>query len=336
MRGLNVNESAGNARGHRGFVDKLARFAGEVGDTRVTVIHNQAAAPLRVAVHGRPGVGRRTVARALRIAGLHVGEPGEIDVFVVAEVVKPEDRAAIAGSSRPKIVVLNKADLCGFGPGGPMAVAADRCARYHRLTGVPTIPMVAHLAAAELDDELIAALRLLTTEPADLSSTDAFVDGPHPLPVGVRRRLLETLDLFGIAVGVLALRGNAEPNELLRQRSGIDDVIDSLPVAEAGYQRVRAAVTALEALAAVAETGLAQRVGAFLTADDTVIAQMAAAVDVVEAVGLQVDPGDDSHAHLRRAVTWQRYARGPVSAAHRACGTDIARGSLRLLGRAGQ
>ena len=41
--------------------------------------------------------------------------------------------------------------------------------------------------------------------------------------------------------------------------------------------------------------------------------------------------GDDPAAHLRRAVHWRRYARGPVNALHRSCGADIARGSLRLL-----
>jgi hypothetical protein len=43
--------------------------------------------------------------------------------------------------------------------------------------------------------------------------------------------------------------------------------------------------------------------------------------------------GDDAAAHLRRAVHWRRYSRGPVDALHRSCGADIARGSLRLLGR---
>jgi hypothetical protein len=62
---------------------------------------------------------------------------------------------------------------------------------------------------------------------------------------------------------------------------------------------------------------------------------MAAAVDVVEAAGLRVDLGDGEATHLRRAVTWQRYSRGPVSAVHRSCGADIARGSLRLWSRAG-
>ena len=70
-----------------------------------------------------------------------------------------------------------------------------------------------------------------------------------------------------------------------------------------------------------------------LSTDATVLAVMSAAVDVVEAVGVQVDRGDDAAAHLRRAVHWRHYSRGPVSALHRSCGADIARGSLRLLGQ---
>jgi hypothetical protein len=78
------------------------------------------------------------------------------------------------------------------------------------------------------------------------------------------------------------------------------------------------------------------RIGDFLHCDDTVVARMAAAVDVVEAAGLTVDPADDPRTHLRRAVRWRRYSRGPASALHRACGADIARGSLRLWSRAGR
>ncbi|TFV55703.1 hypothetical protein E4P42_21655 [Mycobacterium sp. PS03-16] len=60
-------------------------------------------------------------------------------------------------------------------------------------------------------------------------------------------------------------------------------------------------------------------------------AAMSAAVDVVQAAGLTVDRGDDPAAHLRRAVRWRHYGRGPVNALHRACAADITRGSLRLL-----
>ena len=72
----------------------------------------------------------------------------------------------------------------------------------------------------------------------------------------------------------------------------------------------------------------------FLDADATALAVMTAAVDVVEAAGMHVDRGDDPDAHARRAVQWNRYARGPVNALHRACAADIVRGSLRLLDQA--
>jgi hypothetical protein len=62
---------------------------------------------------------------------------------------------------------------------------------------------------------------------------------------------------------------------------------------------------------------------------------MAAAVDVVEAAGMKVDRCQDAAGYLRRAVSWQRYSRGPVAGLHRACGADIARGSLRLWSTAG-
>jgi hypothetical protein len=50
---------------------------------------------------------------------------------------------------------------------------------------------------------------------------------------------------------------------------------------------------------------------------------------------MDVDRGDTAAAHLRRAVHWQRYRRGPVAATHRACGADIVRGSLRLWTKVG-
>jgi hypothetical protein len=296
-----------------------------------------------VAVHGRAGVGRGCVARALRAAGLRVAAgPCDVDVFVVAEVLKPEDLAAIAASRGPTLVVLNKADLSGFGPGGPLAAARERGACYRALTGVPIVPMVAHLAVAEPDDELIAALRMLADEPGDLGSTDGFIAGRHRLPVEVRKRLLEELDLFGIAHGVLAVRGRpgadaATLGAVLRRHSCIDGVVDALAVllAEARYRRIRDAATALEILAVTAGTRLAAKLAAFSSRDDIVIARMAAAVDVVESAGVAVDRGDDAQALLCRAVRWQRYAHGPVNHVHRACGADIARGSLRLSRQAG-
>jgi hypothetical protein len=92
---------------------------------------------------------------------------------------------------------------------------------------------------------------------------------------------------------------------------------------------VRTALTRVRALAAHDVPAAAD----FLADDATVLAVMAAAVDVVQAAGLTVDTGDEPSAHLRRAQHWNRYARGPVNLIHRDCAADISRGSLRLMRR---
>jgi hypothetical protein len=297
-----------------------------------------------VAVHGRRGVGRVAVARALASAGVVVGEEGDADVHVVAEVVKPEDRVAIAASAsaRPTLVVLNKVDLLGLRAGlrggGPVVSARPRCARYQALTGMPTVPMAAHLAVARVDEPVVAALRTLAAVPVELGTIDAFASTAHRLAEETRARLLNELDLSGITIGLLALRASpgadaARVQRLLRRHSGVDGALAALgPMfAEAGYRRVRATVDALRAAAATDREGIAPRIEAFLRGDDTVLARMAAAVDVVEAAGMTVDPRDDAASHLCRASVWQSYRSGPVNDLHRACGDDIVRGSMRLL-----
>lgn len=291
------------------------------------------AAPVRIAVLGRDGVGRGTVAAALAVSGVSVTSDvaaADVQVVVAAEAVKPEDRAFLA-DDKPSVMVLNKADLTGLGGGGPLAKAYRRASQYRALFGVPTVPMVAMLATAELDDELMWALRVLVTEPADLTSTDAFVGADHSVPPELRRRLLATLDRFGIASALLALGEGAEVKAVLRRASQLDRVVEHLAAAAAPvrYRRLQAAITELRCIAV-----LSDELADFLSTDATVLAVMSAAVDVVEAVGVQVDQGDDAAAHLRRAVHWQHYSRGPVNALHRSCGADIARGSLRLLGHA--
>jgi hypothetical protein len=311
-----------SGQGHQIFIDELARFAAEVADARWTAIAERLAAPLRVAVSGRRGVGRRTVARALSRAGIHVtASPAaaDLEVYVTAEVVKPEDRDAIAAARHRVLTVLNKADLT-------------------LATGVPAEPMVGLLAVAALDnlldDTRWAALQVLAARPADLSSPDNFLAGAHLLPVEIRRRLLDTFDLFGIRQAIAPIRrgdSKGQVHALLRRLSRIDAVIDKINAAgaEVHYQRMLDAVAELEALA-VAD----QRAAEFLSRDDTVIARLAAAVEVVEAAGLPVERCHQPAALLRRAVRWQRYSRGPVSAVHRVCGADIARGSLRVWSQA--
>jgi hypothetical protein len=350
-------------QGHQIFVDELARFAAEHADTRVTAIAERAAASLRVAVRGRRGVGRSTVARALDRAGSASGiavSPAEcasdrdvdVIVYVTAEVIKPEDADAIAAAGQPVLALLNKADLAGSLSGRigdePITAARTRCANLSALAGVPVEPIIGLLAVAALDDldsTLWAALEELAAHPGGAVSLDGSFDGflvaNNPVPADVRLRLLDTLDLFGTALGIAAIRQGrtaAQVRALLRRMSCLDAVINKLSIvgAEARYQRVLDAVAELEALA-VGKSGIAGRISGFLSRDDTVVARMAAAVDLAEAAGVQVGPvfadRDDPGAHLPRAARWQRYSRGSVSDLHRACGADIARGSLRLWSR---
>jgi hypothetical protein len=308
------------------FCDELIGFAAELTEERVTAIAERIAEPLRVAVCGRHGVGRRTVAQALTCTGAAVTcqQGADVVVYVVAETVKPEDSATVTALRQPVLVVLNKADLPG---------CADVASVSARI-GAPAEPMAALLAVAalenRLDDALWAGLQLLAAEPADLSCADRFVTGPHRVPRQVRLRLCDTLDLPGIRYVVEAVRQGrslGQVRALLRRLSGVDAVagrVNTVGVA-VHYRRLLDAVAELEALAVTDG-----RIGDFLSRDDTVVARMVAAVDVVQAAGLTVDPADDPAAQLRRAARWQRYSRGPVAAPHRACGTDIARGSLRL------
>ncbi len=105
--------------------------------------------------------------------------------------------------------------------------------------------------------------------------------------------------------------------------------------AEVRYRRVLDAVAELEALAV--SDG---EIGDFLARDDTVLARMAAALDfagsLAESAGLQVGLA------TTRPRTWGGRCDGSATAVdrssdvHRACGADIARGSLRLWSRAGR
>jgi hypothetical protein len=348
-------------QGHQIFIDELARFAAGSADPRVTAIAERAAAPLRVVVGGRRGVGRSTVARALDRAGSALGisastgmtpSAADIVVHVTAEVVKPEDTDAIAAAGRPVVAVLNKADLAlsGRAGDGPIATARKRCMSLSALAGAPMEPMSGLLALASLEDvdgTRWAALRALAADPGGATCLDGsfagFLAADNPVPTDVRLRLLDTLDLFGTALGIAAVRQVRTPAQvraLLRRMSGLDAVLNKISVigAEVRYQRVLAAVAELEALA-ISQDQTGESISGFLSRDDTVVARMAAAVDVAEAAGLEPGGGDrdDPAAHLPRAVHWQRYSLGklgPVSELHRACGADIARGSLRLWSQA--
>ena len=281
-----------------------------------------------MAVTGRRGVGRSTVARVLARSGLAVTTQADADVnvHVLAEVVKPEDRAAIEAAGRPVLAVLTKADLIattapGRHPGGPTSVARSRCAQLSARAGVPIEPLVGILAGAALDDASWQALRALA--------------GGHYIGAAVRGRLMATLDAFGVRQATAAIRRGAirrDVDALLRGLSGIDGVVDAIGAlgAQPRYQRVLDAVAVLETMAVTD-----RRISEFLALDDTVVARMETALEVVEAAGITVDRGDTAAAHLRRAMHWQSYRRGPVAGTERACGADIVRGSLRLWSKVG-
>ena len=97
--------------------------------------------------------------------------------------------------------------------------------------------------------------------------------------------MLEVLDLFGIAAAIAALRqggGTTQLRAILRRISGVGAVIDRLAAAGAQvrYRRMRDAVCELEALAvSEADSGSGGQIRAFLSSDDTVVAQMEVATE---------------------------------------------------------
>ncbi len=328
------------------FFDLLAEFAAQAGNRDVAAIEERFRGGPAVAVLGRRGVGRGAVAAALANSGVALaGEAAdaEVCVLVIAEAIKPEEQAQLralapaSGSSTATMVVLNKADLTGASAGGPLADAQRRATEFAGAVGRPVVPLMAHLATVGLDDVDVAALRVLAATTADMTSTDAFVGSDHPLPAQLRRRLLDKLDRFGVAHAVRAIAGGATGGTVARQLralSQVDRVLERLTAvaAPARYRRVRGALRELRTLAV---RSCDDRLDAFLTADDVVVAVMAAAVDVVEATGFTLGGGDGEgpDAQLNRAMRWQNVARGPVDLLHQRCATDIARGSLRLLGQ---
>lgn len=299
-----------------------------MGDRRCAEIAERLAVPHRVSVTGRRGVGRRTVAHALAHSGLSVTTAADADlrVHVIADVVKPEDHAAVDAAGQPLLMVLNKADLVatsapGRRHGGPTAAARARCAQLSARSGTPVEPLIGLLAVAQLDDRQWAQLRALA--------------GGHTVASVDHGRLVDRLDTFGIRQATTAIRHGAtraEVTGLLRDLSGIDAVVGLVHAlgAPLRYRRVLGAVAELETMAVTD-----RRIGEFLAHDDTVVARMLSALDAAEADGLDVDRADTAAAHLRRARHWQPHRRGPAGL-RQACGNDIVRGSLRLWSRVGE
>ena len=152
------------------FDERLAKFAETAPMPRLFPIIGQLRKPLSVAVVGRPGVGRDTVALALRSHGADVagggGGAADVQVLVIVEAIKPEERAT-AADGLPTLIVLNKADLIGSRSGGALPNAHRRAADVQRRTGIPTVAMVGLLAASTaLWDELWSEVRPVELSPS--------------------------------------------------------------------------------------------------------------------------------------------------------------------------
>ena len=122
-----------------------------------------------------------------------------------------------------------------------------RCARLSARTGLPIQPVVGVLAVAALDDVLDDALRAAPAG-AGHSARRPELAGQlshRRAPGGreLRRRLLDTLDVFGVEQALEAIRDGATRDQtraVLRHLSCIDDVVDTIGSigAQVHYRRV--------------------------------------------------------------------------------------------------
>jgi hypothetical protein len=216
--------------------------------------------PLRVAVTGRFGTGRDTVAAALRrrfdVSPIGPGDDAEdADAWlhVLAGWPREDDVAALAAlDPRRSLVLLGKSDSLGSWPAA--RVRAGECAGE---LGRPVIPVMAILAIADLGDEeieLLAAMAAAGEQVPPMQAT--FIDAGGPGQRLGRMALLRRLDAYGIAATIAVLgsgrREAAELAELLVQRSGLDALADPLSgfAAAAPIARLRRVAAELEIIAA--------------------------------------------------------------------------------------
>ncbi|MCZ4549992.1 hypothetical protein [Gordonia rubripertincta] len=219
--------------------------------------------PLRVAVTGRHGTGRDTLARAVRrVFDVSPIGPGDDDadadvwLHVLAGWPRPDDTQAMSRLNPERsLVILGKADTLGSWP-----AARARAAECTEELGRPVVALMPLLAVADLgepDMELLATLAAAgeVVPPMQASFVDA--GGPHQRLA--RIGLLRTLDAYGIAC-VLALfaEGPIDAAELGAQlvgRSGLPALGEFLTTAAGSAGRLRLARVA-DQLELVAASGL--------------------------------------------------------------------------------
>ncbi|WP_267626510.1 nucleoside/nucleotide kinase family protein [Gordonia sputi] len=168
--------------------------------------------PLSVAVVGRPGVGRDTMARALserfgvtafvaeRGSGVLAG--ADLRVHVLAGAPRRADHEMLAASPRERtVVVLGKADTL---PSDAVSGASDAVARLVRAAseslGRPVVAVSQLSACATVSDDEFAFLRRLVADGEVMPSMSGhFLAPARPAQLQMRADLLRRLDAAGVA-----------------------------------------------------------------------------------------------------------------------------------------
>jgi hypothetical protein len=221
--------------------------------------------PLRVAVTGRFGTGRDTLARALRQSFdvSPIGPGDTVDdadawLYVLAGWPRPDDVAAIGDlDPRRSLVVLGKADSLGSWP-----AANERAAECAHVLGRPVVALMPLLAVPDLRQDDVDFLAALAAAGRSVPPMQAeFVDAGGAHERLQRLALLRRLDAYGVACALALIgrrslaAGELTADELttqLQQRSGIDSLSGALTgfAAIADEHRVRRVVDELEIIAA--------------------------------------------------------------------------------------
>ncbi|GGF14076.1 hypothetical protein [Williamsia phyllosphaerae] len=224
---------------------------------------------LRVAVRGRAGTGRDTMARAVRRQlGVTPIGPGDDDtdadvwLYVLVGWPRPADRVALRGLPPERTVLaLGKADT--LGSWDDAAQTADACARDLGRSVRPTMPL---LACADLvDDEFELLAQMLRDDEPMPSMAAHFISGDRAertLRIGLLRRL----DQFGILSALDLLEAAAEAGSpldrpaleaLLHRQSGVSALADPL-AATLDAVRLRRLHRVVASLDRVAASGTAR------------------------------------------------------------------------------
>lgn len=216
--------------------------------------------PLRVAVVGRFGTGRDTLARALRrcfdVTPIGPGDDAtDADAWlhVLAGWARPDDLVAIERlDPRRSLVVLGKADSLGSWP-----AARRRAAECAELLGRPVVALMPLLAVADLHEDDLDFLATLARSGESVPPMQAmFIDAGGPHQRLSRISLLRSLDAYGIACAIsLFANGPIAADDLAEQldaRSGLRALTEALDeIADrASRLRLRRVADELELLAA--------------------------------------------------------------------------------------